>query len=194
MVKKNKLVQGIGVNDADYAVNKCKNRKIVWRCPYYQTWKDMLKRAYSDKYKQKQPTYQGVAVCEEWYSFMRFRSWMAEQEWGGKQLDKDILFQGNRVYSSNTCVFVDKVVNTFLLDSAASRGQWPIGVYWNEQNQKFMSRCRNPFTKKDEYLGYFHCPNQAHLAWKARKHELAGKLADLQTDQRVAEALRTRYK
>ena len=33
MVKKNKLVQGIGVNDADYTVNKCKNRKIVWPLP-----------------------------------------------------------------------------------------------------------------------------------------------------------------
>ena len=125
---------------------------------------------------------------------MNFRSWMETQDWKGKHLDKDILVQGNKVYSPNTCVFVDSVVNTFLIDSAASRGEWPIGVYWNERNKKFMSRCSNPFTKKQECLGYFHCPDQAHQTWKKRKHELACQLAETQTDQRVAEALRARYK
>lgn len=194
MVKRTKLVQGVGANDADYPVYECENGKQVWICPYYQTWKNMLKRAYSNEYKQKHSTYQGVTVCEEWYSFMRFRAWMGTQDWEGKQLDKDILFQGNKVYSPDTCVFVDGVVNTFLLDRAASRGEWPLGVYWNEQNQKFMSLCSNPFSKKQKYIGYFTCPDQAHLAWKARKHELACQLADLQTDERVAEALRIRYK
>ena len=87
----------------------------------------MLDRAYSDKYKQRQPTYRDVTVCEEWHSFMRFRAWMVEQDWEGKELDKDILFQGNKVYSPDTCVFVDKAVNLFLTDCAASRGEWPLG-------------------------------------------------------------------
>lgn len=194
MKKKNKLVYGVGVNDADYFVCRKENGKQVWQCPYHRTWKSMLKRAYSDKYKQERPTYRGVTVCEEWHSFMRFRAWMETQDWECKALDKDILSQGNRVYSPDTCVFVDLAVNSFLLDSAAVRGEWPIGVYWDEQNQKFKSQCRNPFTKKQEYLGYFTCPNQAHLAWKKRKHELACQLADIQTDERVANALRTRYK
>ena len=193
MRKKNKLVFGVGINDADYHVYKRENGKKVWGCPYYRTWTDMLVRAYSDKYKQKHPTYEGVAVCEEWHSFMNFRSWMMQQEWKGKHLDKDILVQGNKVYSPTTCVFVDSAVNKFLNDNAASRGEWPIGVHWVEPRKKFMSLCCNPFTKKQEYLGYFHCPNQAHKAWKKRKHELACQLADIQTDERVAEALRTRY-
>lgn len=194
MIKKNKLVYGVGVNDADYSVHKCENRKIVWRCPYYGTWKGMLERAYYDKLKLKRPTYQGVTVCEEWHSFMRFRAWMEKQDWEGKQLDKDILVQGNRVYSPTTCVFVDGVVNTFLIDRSAACGEWPLGVSWFEPRKKFMSLCSNPFTKKLEYLGYFTCPDQAHLVWKKRKHELACQLADIQTDERVAEALRTRYK
>lgn len=194
MVKKNKLVYGVGVNDADYFVAKKEGGKIVWVCPYYRTWTSMLFRAYSNKHKQRQPTYEGVTVCEEWRSFMRFRAWMVEQDWKGKHLDKDILFEGNKVYSPTTCVFVDGIVNTFLNDSAASRGEWPIGVYWNERAKKFMSLCGNPLTKEREHLGYFHCTNQAHLAWKKRKHELACQLADMQTDERVAEALRTRYK
>lgn len=194
MRNKNKLVHGVGVNDADYPVYKTENRKIVWQCPYYRTWLDMLKRAYSAKLKKKYPSYEGVTVCKEWHSFMRFRAWMLAQDWKGNELDKDILFQGNKVYSPDTCVFVDGVVNLFLTDRAASRGEWPIGMHWNEQNQKLRSQCRNPFTKKLESLGYFTCPDQAHQAWKKRKHELACQLADIQTDERVANALRNRYK
>lgn len=125
---------------------------------------------------------------------MRFRAWMVGHDWEGKQLDKDILVKGNKLYSPNTCAFVDRVVNLFLTDRAAARGEWPIGVRWFEQSQKFMSRCGNPFTKEMEYLGLFHCPNKAHQAWKARKHELACQLADIQADERVAEALRVRFK
>ena len=193
LFKKNKLVYGVGVNDADYPVHKKENGKIVWRCPYYRKWAGMLERAHSDKFKKKRPTYEGVTVCEEWWSFMRFRAWMVEQDWKYKELDKDILSQGDKVYSPDTCVFVDGVVNTFLNDQVAARGEWPIGVCLFERDQKFMSYCRNPFTKKKEHLGLFNCPNQAHLAWKKRKHELACQLADIQTDQRVADALRARY-
>lgn len=193
MRKRTKLVYGVGINDADYPVFKTENGKIAWSCPYRRTWSNMLKRAYTDEFKREHPTYQDVTVCDEWHSFMCFRSWMVEQDWKGKELDKDILFQGNKVYSPDRCVFVDRVVNTFFLDSAATRGEWPIGVYWKEQRHKFVSRCRNPFTKKTEFLGYFTCPHHAHLAWKKRKHELACQLAEIQTDERVAEALRIRY-
>lgn len=192
-MKRIKRVHGVGVNDADYTVIKRENGKIVWTCPYYQTWTGMLKRGYSDKLKQRYPTYRDVVVCKEWHSFNHFRSWMMQQDWEGKHLDKDILFQENKVYSPDTCVFVDGVVNLFLTDNAAARGEWPIGASWDWQKQKFKSCCSNPFTKKQEYLGYFRCPNQAHLAWKARKHELACQLADLQADERVATALRLRY-
>lgn len=194
MRKKTKLVYGVGVNDADYPVYKYENGKQVWMCPYYQTWRSMLSRAYIDKYKQKHPTYQDVTVSEEWHSFMRFRAWMEAQDWEGKHLDKDILFQGNKVYSPDTCVFVDGAVNNFLTDSSATRGEWPIGVSWHEPSQRFRSNCNNPFTKKNEHLGYFHCPNQAHLAWKKRKHEFACQLAEIHVDKRVADALRIRYK
>ena len=184
---------GVGTNDADYCIVKREKGKPKESCPYYQVWASMLCRAYSNKYEKRYPTYKNVTVCEEWHSFMRFRAWMEQQDWQGKQLDKDILFQGNKLYSPDTCVFVDGTVNSFLLNCAASRGEWPLGVHWSERDKKFKSQCNNPFTKKKEGLGYFTCPQEAHLAWKARKHELACQLADIQTDERVAEALRSRY-
>lgn len=118
---------------------------------------------------------------------------MEKQDYNGKQLDKDILFVGNKIYSAETCVFVTPMVNLFTIDSGATRGEWMIGVYWYKGANKFMSRCSNPFTKKREYLGYFTSEIEAHQVWLKRKLELAHELADIQTDERVAKALIERY-
>lgn len=190
--KSNRLVQGVGVNDADYVVSpKIKGKQVI--CPFYRTWQSMLVRCYNTKYQTRQPTYIGCTVCDEWLIFSNFKKWMEKQDWEGKELDKDLLSEGNKVYSQDTCVFVDKMTNSFVTDRAAARGEWPIGVCFDEQDRKFQAQCKNPFTKKYEYLGYFTCPEQAHLAWRKRKHELACQLADLQIDERVAFVLRNKY-
>lgn len=190
MKKINKLVYGVGINDANYKVNPIINGKQVM-CPFYMVWRDRLKVCYSSKYQAKHPTYIGCTVCEEWLTFSNFKSWMEAQDWQGKELDKDLLFVGNKIYSPETCAFVSAVTNTFVTDRGADRGNCPIGV--TLRGSKFQVKCCNPFNKKNEYLGLFICPNQAHLAWKKRKHEHACQLADLQTDGRVAKALRERY-
>lgn len=201
-LSKPKLVFGVGINDADYVVVKyetigyvkgVRKRKLVWVCPYYRTWKNMLKRCYSSKYQEKRPTYKGCSVSEEWLRFSNFRSWMEKQDWEGMQLDKDLLLEGNNVYRAETCVFVSSVVNLFTIDCGASRGEWLIGASWSKEKSKFISHCRNPFTKKGENLGYFTYEEEAHQAWLKRKLELAHLLAEEQTDERVAKALIERY-
>lgn len=187
-----KLVHGVGLNDADYAVTPIVNGKRN-RCRFYRTWESMLNRCYSAKYQAKQPTYIGCYVCDEWLTFSNFKKWMEQQDWQGKELDKDLLFVGNKIYSPDTCVFVDKKTNSFANDHGAARGEWPIGVSFHKHVGKFSAQCGNQITEKREHLGYFTCPNEAHKAWKKRKHELACQLADLQNDERVADALRTRY-
>lgn len=119
---------------------------------------------------------------------------MSAQDWSGKELDKDLLFPGNKEYKPDACVFIDHVANTFMTDRAAGRGVWPLGVSCQKRDKKFSARCRNPFTLQGEHLGLYDCPGEAHLAWKKRKHELACQLAATQTDPRVAEALRNRYR
>ena len=187
-----RLVYGVGINDADYIVEATAVGRRR-RCPIYRTWRSMLERCYSKKFHAKYPTYVGCSVVPEWHRFSTFRQWMEEQPWEGNQLDKDILIPGNKVYGPETCVFVSRQLNTFLIDSGATRGAWPLGVYWNKQCEKFQASCRNPATKKQEHLGLFLCPDQAHLAWKKRKNELALQYASLQTDQRIAVALRARF-
>lgn len=200
-MKPKKLVYGVGINDADYAVQKFetigyvggkRKQKMVWICPYYLKWSDMLKRCYSTKLQETHPTYKGCSVSEEWLTFSNFRRWMESQDFEGKHLDKDLLFVGNKVYSAETCVFVPKEVNLFTIDRGADRGEWPIGVY-RHKSGKFQAECNNPFTKKGEYLGLFTCELEAHQEWLKRKLELAHLLAAEQTDERVAKALIERY-
>ena len=201
-MKPRKLVCGIGLNDADYVVvereeigrtdGKRKQRQ-VWICPCYSTWKHMLARCYSTKLQEKRPTYKNCTVSDEWLVFTNFRNWMMAQDWEGLQLDKDLLFEGNKVYSPDTCVFVSLLVNSFTVDCRAARGEWHVGVNWDKQAGKFRAQCSNPFTKKQENLGLFATEQEAHNAWLKRKLELAHKLAAIQTDHRVAKALVDRY-
>ena len=197
-----KLVYGFGINDADYVVQRKETigyvdgkikQRLVWICPYYRVWHGMLQRCYSTKYQDTHPTYKGCSVSDEWLTFSNFRAWMEKQDWEGMQLDKDILFSGNKLYSDKTCAFVTRGVNLFTTDRGNDRGECLIGAYWHKGAGKFKSQCRNPFTKKQEHLGLFTCEKEAHQAWLRRKLELAKELADIQTDERVSKALIERY-
>lgn len=201
-MKPKKLVFGVGLNDADYVVakretvgyeNGKQKQKLIWKCPHYSTWVNMLQRCYDVKFHERNPTYKGCAVSEDWHTFSNFKAWMEKQDWEARQLDKDLLFEGNKVYSVKTCVFVTPMVNTFAVDCRAARGEWLIGVSWNKRAGKFISMCNNPFTKKLEYLGLFTNELQAHNAWRKRKLELAHELAAIQEDERVGKALIARY-
>lgn len=188
---------GVGVNDAAYEVTAYDlsgdKPKCIWVCPFYRVWANMIKRCYSENYQKTSKTYQGCTVSAEWLVFTDFRKWMDGQHWEGMELDKDILSPGNKVYGPDTCVFISGSLNKFTTDRRASRGEWPVGICWNERDKKFQAQCQNPFTGRRESLGYFDDQVQAHNAWRARKHELACVYADRQEDGRIASALRARY-
>ena len=173
------MIYGVGINDADYISNKC---------PFYRKWVGMLDRCY----RSKQLAYVGCTVCDEWKLFSTFKSWMITQKWEGMDLDKDILYEGNKTYCPEYCVFVTKMTNRFLVDRKSKRGECPLGV--NFKDNRYQAQCNNPFTSERDYLGLFICPDKAHQAWKTRKHKYACLLAELQTDERVADALRIKFK
>ena len=195
--KKVKLVFGVGINDACYAVSKrtqdiSGNVKVIW-CPFYKVWTSLLARTCGERVKNLQPTYKDCTVCEEWLTFSNFKSWMETQNWKGKQLDKDILVPGNKHYSPNTCVFVDTKVNNFILDGVKRGSPWPVGVSYYKRHRKFHAQCKSATLKKDVSLGYFDAPEEAHQAWLTFKLEQARVLAAEQDDPRVAQALVHRY-
>lgn len=192
--KRNKLVFGVGINDADYVTNILKTidgkRKSVWSCPYYTRWLKVLERCYSERYKGS--TYSGCFASEDWHTFSNFKEWMQGQDWKGKDLDKDILVEGNREYGPDTCVFVDHYINSFLVDCRSARGSLPVGVT-KQKNGKYASYCRNPFSGKQEHLGTHSDPVSAHSAWLSRKKQHAVAIAQTQKDVRVSEALINRF-
>lgn len=146
---KRKPVFGVGINDADYDVRYC---------PYYSTWSDMLRRCYYEPYQKKYPTYVGCSVDETWKIFSRFKSWMEIQDWEGKQLDKDLLVGGNKVYSENTCIFINGAINT-LLAARPSKSGLSRGVC-RKEGGRYMATCSG------KRLGVFNSEMEAHSAWQ----------------------------
>lgn len=153
----------------------------------------MLERCYSSSVHDNFPSYVGCSVTSEWLTFSSFREWMITQPWQGNQLDKDILVAGNTIYMPDRCVFVSQSLNKFIHDSGPQKGDLPLGVSWFKQFRRFRADCHNPFRKKLEYLGMFDCPDAAHAAWRSRKHELACQYAEIQSDERISAALRSRF-
>jgi hypothetical protein len=182
-----KLAFGVGINDSDYPLNPRLGSKRN-PCPFYTKWKDMLMRCYSEQYLRKKPEYVGCSVCDDWLVFTKFKAWMSTQDWHGKCLDKDIVNPGNKVYSPENCALVTEMTNNFVVGITKMLKGEMVGARKKDCG-KYHARCRNPFNLKSEHIGSFDTELDAHLAWKARKHEHAIKLAAMQTDARVAESL-----
>lgn len=191
-----KLIFGVGINDADYVVKQTSYKsgkyEVIWQCPYYMRWIGVLERCFSEKAHVKIPSYKKCTIADEWVYFTNFKKWMETQDWHGKEIDKDILIKGNKIYSPKRCCFVEKSINIFVADKRA-HGLCMTGVTFNKGKRKFESRCNNPFTKKTEYLGAFDDELDAHNAWKIKKHHFSCLLAETVSDERVAKALRVRY-
>ena len=188
--KSGKLIYGVGVNDSDYTLSRLLGGKMV-NCVFYSRWSSMLERCYSERLHKKHPPYIGCEVSEDWHSFMSFRSWMIEQAWQGKHLDKDLLHVGNTLYTKDKCIFVPQEVNKFMTDRVRFRGNLSLGV--DRSGSKFRARCAD-LSGCEIYLGVFYTEEEAHEAYLKCKGDLAITLAGRQSDPRVAEALLKRYK
>lgn len=190
MASKKSLIFGVALNDAEYNV---KPRSKILRCRFYDCWLDMIVRCYSEKFKERHPSYYGCSVCDEWLVFSKFKHWMEKQDWQGKQLDKDIIKLNNKIYSPENCAFVTCETNNFVLGFKRGGSSEKAGVSWNKNANKYESYCNNPFTKKKEHLGLHLTESEAHESWRTRKLFFAHSLAKKQADCRVAKALILRY-
>lgn len=184
--QKTKLIYGIGINDAKYITNKTVNG-VRLCCPYYVTWSNMLKRCYCVKLHKKQNTYSNCTVCSDWLIFSNFKAWMQEQDYVGKELDKDLLIRGNLEYSPNTCIFVSSHINTLLGTCGTRKGKYPLGVCWNKARNKFIAQCSD--NGKHYGLGYFITEKEASNAYLTFKRELILVIANQQDDLRLKNAL-----
>lgn len=186
LVRCHKKTYGIGINNAPYiVVTKIDDRAI--RCPYHRVWESMMMRAYSEKYHIKRPTYIDVSVCKEWLLFMAFREWMETQDWKGKQLDKDIIVPGNKIYSPKTCCFVSPAINSLLFNNKKHDPNKLLGVDYIGNAPRFKAGIRKH--NKSIHLGVFDTPEEAHLVYINTKAEHILLIANEQTDIRIRDGL-----
>lgn len=174
------LVYGVGTNDADYKVSRINPNGKQSLCPFYAKWRGMLSRCYSEHEQKRHPTYNDCSVCYEWLKFSSFKSWMIKQDWKGKELDKDILTQGNKVYSPETCLFVDSKINKLLNNHKAKKGTHPQGVHFSTKAKKFKAIVNA--NGDNIYLGLFSSSRLAFEAYKTEKYKIISDVALQQTE------------
>lgn len=157
------LICGVGINDRKYPA-----RGTDKDTREYALWQSLLKRCYSPKVQEKQPTYTGCTVSENFKNYSYFYEWCQNQVGFGRegfQLDKDLIFKGNRVYSEDTCLFLPRELNSLLTSRRACRGDLPIGV--SAHRGKFLAQCRRKPALS--LIGYFNTVDEAFAAYKQAK-------------------------
>lgn len=78
-----------------------------------------------------------------------------------------------------------------MTESRSNRGEWPIGV--DKIRDKFRANCWGIKENRQIYLGMYDTPEEAHAAWLAFKLEQAHILAEDVKDERISNAIITRY-
>lgn len=182
MTRRETIVQGVGINDADYRVVKNitvghtpegkQIRKRVWQCPIYACWKDMI---YRTSGKNRLVWYEECSVSKEWLRFSKFREWALPKFYEGLVLDKDILVKGNTLYSGDTCEFVPIYLNNLFRVQRKSQ-KLPLGVNLRHgKSSKRVYRACASVGGVHKHIGNFGDPVLAHWAWLEYK---AGILED----------------
>ena len=166
-LRKRRPLYGVGINDADYKVNY-RVDGVMYRCPFYERWSYMIKRCYSINYQKKQKSYIGCTVTKEWLTFSIFKAWMEEQDWRGMHLDKDILAQGNKIYSPELCLFVTREINILLTEKKVNVGLYPVGVCLSPNGKAFSAKISCYGVRR--CLGDFKSPCDAFAAYKSAKY------------------------
>lgn len=139
-----------------------------------KTWIAMHRRCNPVEHL-KRPTYKGCSVHADWHDYSNFEVWMLQQDFQGKELDKDILVFDNKVYSEETCIFVTSTLNTQL--RVYPNKSLPLGVARKPNSNLFQSQIH----AQGEYvfLGLYKTPYEAHRMWQVVKSEY---LADYPLD------------
>ena len=152
--------------------------------PAYNQWVSMLERCYCEKRRHRTKAYVKCEVCKEWLNFQNFAEWYYENYYqiddDIMQIDKDILEKGNKIYSPDTCVFVNNKINSIFTKHDGIRGEYPIGVFKRE-NGKFGASVS--INGKQHKLGIFNTVEDAFNSYKIAKENEIKRIADYYKEQ-----------
>ena len=107
----------------------------------YSKWFSMFVRCYDEKFQEKQPTYIGCSVSDDFCNFQNFAEWYNKNKYECRyplELDKDFLYEGNKEYSPSTCCLIPKEINSL--------------INWKRHDKAVMKRL---YDKYKEELPYY---------------------------------------
>lgn len=143
----------------------------------YRCWYNILFRCNSIEFQQKEPSYIGCELCEDWWNLQNFGNWYIENYISNFVIDKDILVKGNKLYSPNTCCFIPtEISNLITTNSKNKRGKLPIGVTFKKENQKFQANIH--INGEYKFLGYFDNKIDAFNKYKTEKESQIKRIAE----------------
>ena len=172
-------IYGVGyIGQGKYLVNEHKKS--------YNHWRKMLQRCYDPYYINKHLTYIDCYVCNEWLNFQNFAEWFYKNYYEIKNslmdIDKDILYKGNKIYLPKTCIFVPERINKLFTKNDKVRGEYPIGVTLRSDNKSLCAICSIYINNKhlNKHLGSFplNRPFQAFTVYKNYKESYIKQVAD----------------
>jgi hypothetical protein len=134
----------------------------------YKFWSSMMRRCYQEKScERRNITYEDKIVCMDWHNFQNFADWFDDNYYEidneVMQLDKDILYKGNKIYSPDNCIIVPLRINNLFTKSDSKRGDYPIGVSYCKDTNSFKAYCSiiQKNKKKQKHLGLYQTPEEA---------------------------------
>lgn len=151
--------------------------KSARKHPFYTTWSNMLRRAYSEEYMNKFPTYKDTTICDRWLCFTSFindmkyitgHDEMMEFKYIDFEIDKDILVHGNKEYSLDKCCFIPKKLNYFFINRQSTNVTGFEGVTYFAGKIEANVSANN----KNRFLGYFDNELDAYLAYYNEKRNI----------------------
>ncbi len=149
----------------------------------YHIWGNMLQRCFDDKCKEKHPTYKDVTCCNRWLCYANFLEdfeiLKQEYNWSKDEklnLDKDILYRDNKIYSLENCVLVPSWINMLFVKSDATRGNYPIGVSYDKRAKKYQAQCH--INGKYKRIGRYNTMEEAFNAYKQAKENEIKRVAN----------------
>lgn len=145
----------------------------------YSVWANMLRRCYKS-YDSDEHTYLyvDVEVSEDWHNYQNFAEWYSvNTEKFVKhnippKLDKDLLFENNKIYSSSNCCILPNIINSAIIKKRSTNGL-SHGVY--ELHGKFYAG----ITMKNKIYRYkFNTHEEARLCYIDLKTKYVKQLAE----------------
>ena len=189
-----KPVYGVGINDV--------------MIPYFtstrtwKTWSGIIRRTDNRDPKwineQNKTSYIGCTLDSRWYKLSAFKEWIEQwDDFENKEVDKDILIPGNKIYGPDTCLMVRPIVNSWFKPTVV--GDLPRGVSWNPGWKK--GKSPNPYRAqitpiggKRTALGQYATVEEASAVFEEARKEQIKILIETETDPKVKNALECQLK